>query len=259
MKVINSYHNHTARCHHASGTDEEYVLAAIEAGYKTFGFSDHAPHAYKGEYVSRTRMLPSQLEEYVSSIMSLKGKYRKKIDIRIGLEAEYMPLLHESDLQMYRAAGVEYLILGQHSVGNESFEGIQDSFTATCDADALVRHTDQCIEGLRTGHYSCIAHPDVFHYVGDDSLLIKQYERLLGAAIDADVPVELNLLGLSGGRHYPNRLFWELAGEMKARAVLGMDAHVPARVGSPVEIRQALAFAEQYGICLEEEIPLRKL
>ena len=37
-----NYHTHTARCGHAIGTDEEYVQAAIQAGLKTLGFSDHA-------------------------------------------------------------------------------------------------------------------------------------------------------------------------------------------------------------------------
>ncbi|MCF0230516.1 MAG: PHP domain-containing protein, partial [Parasporobacterium sp.] len=37
------YHIHTFRCNHAVGDDEDYVKAAIKAGYKVMGFSDHAP------------------------------------------------------------------------------------------------------------------------------------------------------------------------------------------------------------------------
>ena len=37
----NNYHTHTTRCYHASGKDEEYVKAAIKAGIKELGFSDH--------------------------------------------------------------------------------------------------------------------------------------------------------------------------------------------------------------------------
>ena len=47
-----TYHTHTARCHHATGEDEEYVRAAIDAGIKVLGFSDHAPMPYPGGYVS---------------------------------------------------------------------------------------------------------------------------------------------------------------------------------------------------------------
>lgn len=43
----NNYHTHTTRCYHASGKDEEYVKAAIKAGIKELGFSDHTPWHYE--------------------------------------------------------------------------------------------------------------------------------------------------------------------------------------------------------------------
>lgn len=52
-------HTHTYRCHHAKGTDEEYVIKAIENGYDLIGFSDHAPYLFPNGYVSSFRMLPS--------------------------------------------------------------------------------------------------------------------------------------------------------------------------------------------------------
>ena len=38
FEIRNNYHTHTYRCGHAIGTDEEYVLAAIEKGFKENGF-----------------------------------------------------------------------------------------------------------------------------------------------------------------------------------------------------------------------------
>ena len=39
-----NYHTHTYRCGHASTEeDEAYILAAIEAGFKQIGISDHGP------------------------------------------------------------------------------------------------------------------------------------------------------------------------------------------------------------------------
>ena len=38
--MIANFHTHTARCNHATGTDREYVEAAIRAGVKSLGFSD---------------------------------------------------------------------------------------------------------------------------------------------------------------------------------------------------------------------------
>ena len=63
---IYNYHTHTYRCGHAIGSDEEYVEAAIKAGYKVLGFSDHAP--YSQYYHANSSMRWDQLEEYISSI-----------------------------------------------------------------------------------------------------------------------------------------------------------------------------------------------
>lgn len=40
---MKNYHTHTTRCMHAIGSEEEYILAAISAGYTELGFSDHTP------------------------------------------------------------------------------------------------------------------------------------------------------------------------------------------------------------------------
>ena len=53
-----NYHTHTTRCHHATGSDEEFVLSAIKGGYQELGFSDHTPWKYHTDYISDIRMLP---------------------------------------------------------------------------------------------------------------------------------------------------------------------------------------------------------
>ena len=85
---MKNFHTHTSRCMHASGKDEEYVLAAIEAGYEVLGFSDHTPWKYDSDFVANMRMPLSQFDEYYQSISSLKEKYKDQIEIKIGLECE---------------------------------------------------------------------------------------------------------------------------------------------------------------------------
>ena len=38
-----NYHTHTSRCNHAVGSEEDYVIHAIEQGFDILGFSDHTP------------------------------------------------------------------------------------------------------------------------------------------------------------------------------------------------------------------------
>ena len=86
MKV--NYHSHTTRCHHAAGTEREYIEAAIESGLKVLGFSDHTPYPFKDGYVSRIRMGMDELEDYVNTVLALRDEYRNDIEIHLGLEVE---------------------------------------------------------------------------------------------------------------------------------------------------------------------------
>ena len=114
-----NYHTHTWRCHHAEGTEREYIEKAIEAGMEILGFSDHAPYPYPEGYVADYKMLPSGLEDYVNTILDLKREYRDQIDIRLGMEAEYYPAMWERFLSLVEPYPIEYLLLGQHFLGNE--------------------------------------------------------------------------------------------------------------------------------------------
>ena len=77
-------HTHTARCGHAAGEDEAYVLAAIEAGIQVLGFSDHVPWTTAKLFTDR---MPMELkDDYLSSIEYLKNKYKNEITILSGYE-----------------------------------------------------------------------------------------------------------------------------------------------------------------------------
>ena len=113
--MLTNYHTHTTRCGHAEGTEEEYILTALRCGFKVLGFSDHTPWAYATPgFVSRIRMLPSQLDDYVLTLRGLREKYADKLHIRIGLEAEYFPAYLGWLKEEMERLGIEYLILGCH-------------------------------------------------------------------------------------------------------------------------------------------------
>ena len=258
-KFRSSYHNHTARCHHARGVDEDYVKEAIKGGFKVFGFADHAPHHYPEGYVSSVRMTIPEMMEYSASVKSLKEKYRDEIDIKLGVEMEYIPAYFERDIAYYRSLGVEYLLLGQHTYGTEGVGTWWDSFRLTDSEERLKTFTNQCIEGIESGLYSAVVHPDLFNFGGDVDLLRSEYDRLILAAKKNDVPLELNLLGLSEGRHYPNRIFWERVAKNSHVAVIGRDAHSPDRVAKLSEEEMAIRFAEEIGFELIEQIRLGRI
>lgn len=255
--MIANYHSHTTRCNHAKGTEEEFVRCALDRGLKIFGFSDHTPQFFPGNYYSYMRMFPEQLGGYCAAVRQLQKKYEGQLQIPLGLEAEYYPGTWNELLPRLRDAGVEYLIMGQHWLGDERNEPYTGHPTA--DEHMLKRYCRQVMEGLDTGAFTYLAHPDLMNFVGNRNIYRKHMGQLCRFARQADIPLELNLLGIRSGRHYPNVEFFALAAEEGCKIILGMDAHEPRHIQETDTERKALEIVRHFGLNLLETVELRTL
>ena len=253
--MLANYHTHTFRCGHAAGEDRAYVETAIMRGIKVLGFSDHVPMPFPDGHESNFRVPIRQLEDYVNSVLALRDEYRDQIDVRLGFEAEYYPDLFEGMLKLLRPYPVDYLLLAQHF--NDSGEAVYNP-SAPRSLGALKRYVDVVIEGMETGRFSCVAHPDLIRFEGPKEAYQKEMTRLCARARELDMPLEINILGLRMGRCYPCDWFWPLVKALGCRVVLGSDAHDPNDVAEPEQVRLAMAYAARFDLTPEREIPLRR-
>ncbi len=255
--MIANYHTHTPRCNHAWGTEAEYVEQALVAGLQILGFSDHSPYVFPGDYYSRFRMRPEKLEEYVSAVLTVRKVYEGRIQIPLGLELEYYPEHLPNLLPLLKDQPLDYLILGQHFVGNE----IGDHYSGhpTADKRHMERFCNQVIDAMHSGLFTYFAHPDILNYVGDDhSFWREQVRRICREARQCGIPLEINLLGMLELKHYPNDRFWEIAAEEGCDVILGRDAHEPDQLLMEEFENRGMAIVQHYGLHLLETVPLRK-
>ena len=241
--MVASYHNHTWRCHHADGTEREYVENAIAAGIKILGFSDHTPQVYPDGFVCPVKMEPKDLEGYVDTILDLKREYKDDIDIRLGLEVEYLYTLWEPLLRLLEPYPVEYMILGPHYLGN----GVNAPFCGMR-SDSVQRLRDYCKqtrEALETGKFLYFAHPDVIWYTGPADIYEEEMTALCRYCKEIEMPLEINLLGVREDRNYPCERFWKIAAREGNTVIYGADAHHADHVYSPEVIAKADRFAER--------------
>lgn len=248
-----NYHTHTSRCHHATGSDREYIEHAISHGMKILGFSDHCPWVFGDGYVSDIRMAPNELDGYFSSLQSLKKEYENDIKIYIGFESEYLPELMDAQQKLLADYPVDYMILGEHFLMREPFYVPQD---AKKDPRIyLKRYVDLVIEGLETGLYKYAAHPDIARYPYDDKFYRSEMTRLCWYLKAHDMPVEINLLGLREGRDYPRSSFFRIAAEVGNTAIIGCDAHFPEALSDEEPMKKCREFARKHALTLIETVP----
>lgn len=222
--MIYNYHTHTWRCGHASGTEEEYIKRAIEYGIKYMGFSDHAPFIFPDGYESGYRVPFAQINCYIDELSQLREKYKDKIDLKIGFEMEYYPLHFDKMLKNVTEAGGEYLILGQHFIGNEH-PGGRYTYSETDNIDTLKEYVSVVVEAMKSGVFTYVAHPDIIRFTGDVSVYREEIRKICSASRTYNVPLEINFLGIRDRRKYPNEEFWKIAGEEKSPVTFGFDAH----------------------------------
>lgn len=255
MKV--NYHMHTSRCHHAWGTEEEYIQSAIAAGFEEVGFADHTPWHFTNGYVSGMRMKEEELDDYIAVIEDLKQRYQNQIAIKIGLECEYFPALMPWLKRTLETKAIDYIILGNHFHLDESLHIYYGHPTSR--VSILENYVQDSLLAIQTGLYSYMAHPDLIHYCDPDSQIYQDaMKRICLACKEAGMPLEFNMLGYREKRQYPCPQFWEIAAACQCQAIIGFDAHEPERLLDDQLYQQARSYLESLKIEIVDKIRFLK-
>lgn len=252
-----NYHTHSYHCNHARGTPEAFVQSAIGYSMQILGFSDHVPYPFSNGHRSGFRMEPQEHRDYVQEIQGLQAKYKDQIQLYIGYEAEYYPDEFSAMIENINQYPWDYLVLGQHFTCNE-YDGVYSGGKKTDEEEHLVQYVNQIIEGLETGCFSCVTHPDLIYYRQDPQIYRREMERLCRKSIELQIPLEVNFLGLGEGRAYPYEPFWQIAGEMGAPVIFGCDAHCPEALNDQETYQKALQLQQKYGLRVQETLLFRR-
>lgn len=252
--IKTNYHTHTTRCKHAEGSDEEYVLAAIEAGLEEVGFSDHAPWPKLPLEHHQIRMDISEFTDYVQSIKRLQRQYANKIKINLGLEVEYYADRMDFMKKLCSETPLDYLVFGNHFHVFEAPGHYYGNYSDT--KNLLLHYEEDSINGLKTGLFKIFAHPDLFarsltEWNKDVEAMSR---RIIKCAKEMNVVLEYNLGGIRNFSHlkmtYPCESFWRIVAEEKADVIIGVDAHSPLDLLDKQTVECAEIFLNSIGITI---------
>lgn len=267
-----NYHTHVVLCGHAVGMTEDYVTKAISLGYTSLGMSDHGP-------IGRNMMSPAEFDKnwlnkqmdlkifeevYLPDVLAAKDKYKKEINVYVGLEIEYIPEYHEH-FAMLRSK-LDYLNYAGHFFYHEgkNYNGFEEVTYKN-----VAGYAQTAKKAIESGLYAMMVHPDVFMHKYKDVNGENKWDEhceaaakvIIEAAVENNVYLEINCGGLykvtaasaqPGEYGYPRRQFWELASKYKdLNVVIGADAHDPKQLEAK-EINIARELAKKLNITVQD-------
>ena len=257
-----NYHTHTWRCGHATGEDEQYVLAAIERGFGELGFADHVPWPYTSGFANPSvRMEVSQMDAYLRRFHRLSERYIDRIRLFAGFECEYFPAYMGWLADIKQEKEIDYLILGNHYLDTDE-TGMHFGYTHT--AEELRLYVDRAVRGMRTGLFAYLAHPDFFMrgYQRFDSDCRAAAVDLCAAAKAMGMPLEYNLHERFCSARiprvsYPDEDFFDVVYQSGAQVIIGLDAHDPKEILDGTQWDRAAVELARYGCRLVRRLPLQ--
>lgn len=234
-------HTHHDRCGHASGTIEDYVKSAIEAGISAIGISDHSPYfAHEHDHPQPgIAMARSEFPNYIAEVLRLKAKYEGMIEVLLGVESDYYPDHIDLYRSTYEQYPFDYIIGSVHQTRGVSIFNRTRWKKLPEDRHAEEkRHYYELIrQSADSGVFQVLGHIDAMkgYYPGfaDIAGAEDAIDEALQAVARNDIALEINTSGKTKdcGGWYPTDALLERALHFGADVTFGSDAHVPGRVG----------------------------
>ena len=180
--MISNYHTHSRHCD-GRGELREYVEYALSKGFKALGFSGHAPVPFPNNFSIKD----DDYLNYCNEVRALKAEYAGRIDIRLGLEIDYIPGLLEDFTPLVEQGGLDYTIGSVHLIPNPNDVSELRHLSATAKGDERqqIPYHLWFIDGPRQETYDNGLH----HIFGDDIRAgVRAYFHQQNAMIEQNRP-----------------------------------------------------------------------
>ncbi len=248
-----NFHSHSEFC---DGKEklEDYIIAAIDKGFKAFGFTPHSPLPFENEWSIKEE----NIELYLSTTQELKSKYKGKINIYTGIELDYIPGYSDNFDKITNNGNYDYRIGSVHLVrinnspetwfidGKEEFffKGVEKHFGGDAQK-AVEAFYFQTIEMLQTQKFNIIGHFDKVKMHNKERLFSTKenwYKNIVYLTLQQikkhGCIVELNTRGVYTGKsneYFPSEEILQECRKMDIPVMISTDSHMPEQIDKHFE------------------------
>ncbi len=239
-----TYHSHCNFCD-GKAPMEDFVRAAIDAGFHSYGVSSHSPLPFETPWSLSQR----DVEAYLAEVKRLKEKYAGEIELYVGMEIDYLNEEWGPAVDYFQQMPLDYRIGSVHLVTEDATGKMMDmdgKFEEFEKNLHLVFHDDLKLlvetyfkassRMVELGGFDFVAHPDKISMNGSlkDSSLTEYewYNRLLwdyfSLIAEKGVMIEVNTKAYAKrGMMFPNVKYFKWLKELNIPVMVNSDAHLP--------------------------------
>ena len=260
--MLTDYHVHlrpdrrdaTAAEYFTPANAERYREAASAAGITELGVSEHI---HRFTQALKIWDHPFWREQAVDDIYSYCQFVREETDLRLGLEADFVPGREDHTQNLIESCDLDYVLGSVHFVGERAVDDDRYDIWegGRSPEEVWRRYFETLAEAARSGLFDILSHPDLVKIWGDPQRLPsgdlrRYYEPALEAIAESGIAVEVSTAGIRKpvAELYPSRQFLEGCLEAGAPLALSSDAHLPEHVGygydAALELFESLGVAE---------------
>jgi histidinol-phosphatase (PHP family) len=236
----------------AQANVERYRAIADERGIAELGVSEHV---YRFEQALEVWRHPFWVTYALDDIDAYCAFVREQTDLRLGIEADFVPGAEDRMVNLLQARDFDYVIGSVHFVGDVAVDmddySVWDSGHSV--EDVWKRYFQTLGEAARSGIFDVLAHPDLVKVWGaerpqPDGDLRFYYDLAMDGIAESGIAIEVSTAGLRKRTKelYPAPAFLEMCLEAGAPIALSSDAHRPEDIGADYD--SAIELLEQLGI-----------
>ncbi|MDY0132588.1 MAG: histidinol-phosphatase [Desulforegulaceae bacterium] len=254
-------------CNHASGNLEAMIEKYVELGFTHVGVSEHIPPYTKDLMFDDEKeaglcpeIMFSRFEAYILKIEQLKIKYKNKLKIFKGFEAESYSGYKRYIPALVKRFKPDYIIGSVHHLNDICFDLSPEAYSKTIDScgtiiDFYNQYFDLQYEMLLNIRPQIAGHFDLVRIFDEDyeknmkrDSVRKKISRNLKLVKDYDIIIDYNQRALKKKMKepYPCRFILEEAIDLGIKIVPGDDSHSNADVG--FKIKEATDYLVNQGV-----------
>jgi histidinol-phosphatase (PHP family) len=230
------FHSHVVR-----SSARQMAQTARMRGLRVLGLSEHVFQMSEGRAPLEHMPLEGPMltiAQYIEAVQA--AAYDASLDVRLGLEVDFVPQKNEQIQAALRGYDWDFLIGSVHEIDGQQFE--QDRQRSQSEGEALwLRYYQLLRAAVQSGFFSLISHP-VRLYTTNPYLpptLDAEIEQLAAEATRQNVALEVNGYDVLHYPHMVQRLVRACALHATPISV-GSDAHKPKQIAQAHAQTEAL-------------------